>query len=79
MVLFPWTPRQMLPYPVIYIKVAVPLILPTIASFLLYEPALSVFALIYERFQLTKITIPFLFIKANPHKDTFICRLVMLP
>lgn len=63
----------MLAWPVIYIKVTVPLILLTIALFLPYEPALSVFALIYGRFQTSKITIPFLFIKANPHKDTFIC------
>lgn len=63
----------MQPGPVIYRKSSCSLIFPTMASFLPYEPALSVFALIYGRFQTPQITIPFLFIKVNPHKDTFIC------
>lgn len=42
------------------------------ASFLPYEPALSVFTLIYGRFRTLQITIPFLFIKLNLDKDTFI-------
>lgn len=44
----------MQPGPVIYRKSSCSFISPTMASFLPYEPALSVFALIYGRFQTPK-------------------------
>lgn len=76
-VLFPWNPPPMQPWPVIYIKSSCAFISSTMASFLPCEPAVAVLTLIYARFQTAWITIPFLFIKVNPHKDTFIHWLAM--
>lgn len=53
------------------------LISPTMASFLPYEPVVSGRPLICGGIPAPWITIPFLFIKVNPHKDTFIHWLVM--
>lgn len=64
-------------WPVIYIKSSHSLISPTMASFLPYEPVVSVRPLICGGIPAPWITIPFLFIKVNPHKDTFIRWLVM--